>query len=76
MFNPNEFKQAFETVVEVMQMGERNHDPDQWKSYPPDFHIARAAAHWQQWLSGDQSEDHLSHACTRLMIALTLRDVS
>ena len=44
MFNPNEFKQAFETVVEVMQMGERNHVPDQWKSYPPDFHIARAAA--------------------------------
>jgi dATP/dGTP diphosphohydrolase len=76
MFNPNEFKRAIETVITVMRDGERNHLPDEWKAYPPEYHVSRAAAHLRQWQAGDMQEDHLSHAATRLLLALTLRDVS
>jgi hypothetical protein len=76
MFNPNEFKCAFETVVAVMREGEATHLPDEWKTYPPEFHAARAFEHLRSLREGDTRKDHLSHATTRLMLALTLRDVS
>jgi dATP/dGTP diphosphohydrolase len=76
MFDANEFKRAFETIIEVMRQGERNHLPDEWKSYPPGYHVSRAAEHLRLWQAGDTREDHLSHAATRLLLALTLRDIS
>ena len=76
MFDADEFKRAFETVLEVMRQGERNHLPDEWKAYPPEYHIERAINHLHEWQAGDTREDHLSHAATRLLLALTLRDVS
>jgi dATP/dGTP diphosphohydrolase len=76
MFNPNEFAEAIEIVTEVMRHGAASHPDDEWRTLPFEFHVARAIEHLRQWQARDQSQDHLSHAATRLLLALTLRDVS
>jgi hypothetical protein len=41
-----------------------------WPTRPALEHVAHARAHLDNWLSGDQIEDHLGHAATRLLMAL------
>jgi hypothetical protein len=76
MFEPKEFTKAFEIVCEVMQQGAASHPRDEWRSLPFEFHVGRAIEHLRQWQEGDQQQDHLSHAATRLLMALTLRELS
>jgi hypothetical protein len=42
---------------------------------PAEYHIGRAIEHLRLWQDGDQLQDHISHAVTRLLMALTLREI-
>ena len=39
-------------------------------------HVGRAEEHLRLWRDGDQLQDHVSHAATRLLMALTLRELA
>jgi hypothetical protein len=59
------FTKALEAITGVMRVGAANH-PD----------IDRAEEHLRLLHEGDQRQDHLSHAATRLLMALTLRELA
>jgi hypothetical protein len=46
------------------------------KIIPIDSHVNHAVNHIVKWLIGDESEDHLTHAAFRLMVAKELQDAS
>lgn len=48
------------------------YDDDNYKDIPCDEHLGRALTHIYAYLSGDRSNDHLSHASCRLLMALEL----
>jgi hypothetical protein len=76
MFELRQFTRAIETVAQVMKDGAVSHPTDDWNSRPFEYHVARAIEHLHLWSEGDQQQDHLSHAATRLLMALTLREIS
>lgn len=43
-----------------------------WRHQAVAFHVDHAAAHLAAWEAGDRTEDHLGHAATRCLFALTL----
>jgi hypothetical protein len=45
---------------------------DNLKAIPIDSHVNHAVNHIVKWLIGDESEDHLTHAAFRLMVAKEL----
>ncbi len=55
-----------------MLRGAASHPGDDWRAYPPAFHIAKAERHLRLHREGDKSEPHLQHAATRLLMALEL----
>ncbi len=69
------FAKALEVITEVMRQGMVTHPGNDWTRRTPAYHIARAKRHLQFLRDGDQLEDHLSHAATRLLMALTLREL-
>ena len=69
------FTEALEIVAEVMRHGAARHPTNDWLSRTPEYHISRAIEHLSLWQEGDQSQDRVSHACTRLLMALTLREL-
>ncbi|MBV8358022.1 MAG: hypothetical protein JO189_08815 [Deltaproteobacteria bacterium] len=69
------FTKALEVVAQVMRDGTATHPDDDWVRYSFEYHLGRAEEHLRFWRAGDQSEDHLSHAATRLLMALTLREL-
>jgi hypothetical protein len=69
------FTRAFESVSRVMREGAAKHPDDDWVRRTPDYHLARAEEHLRLLHEGDQRQDHLSHAATRLLMALTLREL-
>jgi Domain of unknown function (DUF5664) len=69
------FAKALETVAEVMRAGAATHPDNDWVRRGPDYHIGRAEEHLRLLREGDQLQDHLSHAATRLLMALTLREL-
>jgi Domain of unknown function (DUF5664) len=69
------FAEAMEIVAEVMKHGAASHPDNDWLKRPPEYHIQRAQEHLQLWREGDQLQDHISHAATRLLMALTLREI-
>ena len=69
------FTKALEVVVRVMREGAATHPDNDWVGRSPDYHLGRAEEHLRLWRDGDQLEDHMSHAATRLLMALTLREV-
>jgi hypothetical protein len=69
------FTKALEIVARVMLEGAVTHPDNDWVGRSPDYHLGRAEEHLRLWRDGDQLEDHMSHAATRLLMALTLREV-
>jgi hypothetical protein len=69
------FAKALEAVAEVMRAGAATHPDNDWVRRGPDYHIGRAEEHLRLLREGDQLQDHLSHAATRLLMALTLREL-
>jgi hypothetical protein len=61
-----------------MRDGAASHPDNDWVERSPEFHIQRARVHLSLLCNGDRTsrEDHLSHAATRLLMALTLGEVS
>jgi hypothetical protein len=69
------FTEAMEVVGEVMRHGAASHPDNDRLMRPPEYHIRRAQEHLRLWHEGDQLQDHISHAATRLLMALTLREI-
>ncbi len=69
------FTRAFASVSRVMREGATKHPDDDWIRRTPDYHLGRAEEHLRLLHEGDQRQDHLSHAATRLLMALTLREL-
>ena len=76
MFEIREFTKAVAIVAQVMKDGAATHPSNDWANWPAEYHVARATGHLRLLAEGDQRQDHLSHAATRLLMALTLREVS
>jgi hypothetical protein len=70
------FAKALEVVTGVMREGAASHPHNDWIGRSPEYHIGRAEKHLLRRREGDQQEDHLSHAVTRLLMALTLRELA
>ena len=68
------FTKALEVVAGVMREGAATHPDNDWVGRTPEYHLGRAEEHLRLWHDGDQLEDHVSHAATRLLMALTLRE--
>ena len=70
------FARAFGSVARVMREGAVKHPENDWVRRSPDYHLGRAEEHLRLLRDGDQRQDHLSHATTRLLMALTLRELT
>lgn len=69
------FDKALEVVAGVMRDGVSKHPDNEWQRRTPDYHLQRAEEHLRLLHEGEQLEDHLAHAATRLLMALTLREI-
>jgi hypothetical protein len=70
------FSEALETIAEVMKHGAASHPDNDWLRRTPEYHIQRAQEHLRLWRDGDQLQNHIAHAATRLLMALTLRELA
>ena len=69
------FKHALEVIAAVMRDGVATHPDNEWIRHSVDYHLGRAEEHLRLLRDGSQAEDHLAHAATRLLMALTLREL-
>ena len=69
------FTPALEVIGQVMRDGVATHPDNEWVRRSIDYHLARAEEHLRLLHDGDQREDHVAHAATRLLMALTLREL-
>lgn len=58
--------------VRYIGYNELGYDDENYKKIPLTEHLGRALTHIFAFLMGDKSNDHLSHACCRLLMALEL----
>jgi hypothetical protein len=70
------FAKALEIVARVMREGAATHPDNDWTRRSPEYHLGRVEEHLRLWRDGDQLQDHVSHAATRLLMALTLRELA
>ena len=61
------FAKALEIVARVMRDGAATHPDNDWVQRGPEYHLGRAEEHLRLWRDGDQLQDHVSHAATRLL---------
>jgi hypothetical protein len=69
------FTKALKVIALVMQDGVATHPDNDWIHSPVEYHLSRAEEHLRLLHDGDQQQDYLSHAATRLLMALTLREL-
>jgi hypothetical protein len=70
-----QFDQALQVIAQVMRDGVATHTDNEWTRRSVEFHIKRAEDHLRLLREGEQLEDHLAHAATRLLMALTVREI-
>jgi hypothetical protein len=68
------FTKALQVVARVMREGAATHPDNDRIGRTPEYHLGRAEEHLRLWRDGDKRQDHMSHAATRLLMALTLRE--
>ena len=59
---------------EVLDEGAKKYGEDNWHEIPSKNHLNKALIHIYAYLAGDVSEPHLSHAFTRLMMAIHVKE--
>ena len=71
------FADALKVVNQIMREGAKTHACGDWRQQTVEHHVQRARLHLARLVNGDPQpvEDHLAHACTRLLMALTLREL-
>lgn len=65
---------AMKVLAEVLKEGEEKYGHFNWHDIPIIEHLNHALFHLFAYLRGDGGEDHLSHAATRLLLALAKRE--
>jgi len=70
------FTDALRKISQVMHDGAAKHPDSDWTRRSVEYHLGRAEEHLRLLRNGDQREDHLAHAATRLLMALTLREIA
>ena len=65
-----DLRAALREIAKTLRGGCRTRDS--WRDHDAAYHADRALKHIEQWEAGDDSEPHLSHAATRLLMALQL----
>lgn len=70
------FTKAFEAIASVMRAGAASHPNNDGVRRTSEYHLGRPEDHLRLLRAGDQRQDHLSHAATRLLMALTLRELA
>ena len=68
--------QALLSIAAVLKGGADKYGPNNWRKIPLVDHINHAMTHLYALLAGDTSDDHLSHAATRMLFALECGEVS
>jgi hypothetical protein len=63
---------ALAEVASVLHSGASKYGVDNWKLIPVDDHLNHVLNHIFLYLAGNEQEHHLSHAATRMMMALEL----
>ena len=58
-----------------MRDGVATHPDNEWVRRSVEYHLVRAEAHLRLLRDGEQLEDHLAHAATRLLMALAIREL-
>jgi len=58
------------TIAKVLGQGAVKYGDDNWKALPTWTHLNHALQHIFAYLANDKSDDHLSHAATRLIFAM------
>ena len=58
------------TIAKVLGQGAIKYGDDNWKGLPTWTHLNHALQHIFAYLANDKSDDHLSHAATRLIFAM------
>jgi ADP-dependent phosphofructokinase/glucokinase len=64
-----QFDQALEVIAGIMRDGLHKHPDNEWTRRSPEYHIERTVEHLRLLKDGEQLEDHLAHAATRLLMA-------
>ena len=68
------FRHALEVIAGVMRDGVAKYPDNEWVRRSIEYHIGRAEEHLRLLREGEQLEDQLAHAATRLLMAYaTLR---
>lgn len=61
---------ALAALAKVLDFGAKKYGDNNWHGIPLESHLNHAVAHVYAFIAEDKEEDHLSHAFTRLMMAL------
>jgi hypothetical protein len=59
-------------LAKVMHEGAKKYEKDNWRKISVDDHLNHAQSHIWAYQAGDKQDNHLSHAFTRLMMALAV----
>jgi hypothetical protein len=65
---------ALGKIEDTLVAGAETHPLDDWRELGQEGNLDHAWAHAMARLTGDESEDHLAHEATRLLMALELRE--
>lgn len=63
---------ALAEVARVLYNGSKKYGSENWRQIPTKDHLNHAMNHISLYLAGNAKEDHLSHATTRMMMALEM----